>query len=177
MLELILGCMFSGKTSELQRKVKRSLSIKKKVLVVNHTSDNRYSKDETIVTHDGGVIKSKTIEAVQDLFKDYDLVAIDESQFFEDITLIKQHLHSTDFVVAALSSDYHMNSIGNTLDLIPCCDNVVYLQALCTECSQSQNVASFTQRFAPPTSSNIDVGGKEKYRPVCRSCFLKHSKD
>jgi len=182
MFEVILGCMFSGKSSELQRRVKRSKSIKKKVLVVNHKSDNRYGTDAASITHDFqavAAIKVNKLAEIEHLFLEYDLIAIDEAQFFDDLLLIKKYLMTTDFVIGALSSDSNMNSIGKTLELIPCCDNVIYLQALCEICSTRQNSphprvthASFTKKRVT-TTDIIDVGGKDKYYPVCRQCFMK----
>ena len=181
MFEIILGCMFSGKSSELQRRVKRSKSIKKKVLVVNHKSDSRYGTDNASITHDlqaVAAVKVNKLAEIEHLFSQYDLVAIDEAQFFDDLTLIKKYLMTTDFVIAALSSDSNMNSIGKTLELIPCCNNVIYLQALCEKCCQNSSHtrvthASFTKKRATTTTDIIDVGGKDKYYPVCRQCFMK----
>lgn len=167
--------MFSGKSSELKRLAKRAEAIRKKVLVINHSSDNRYTKEEQICTHDNEMMvcrKTISLAEVESDFKKYECIYIDEAQFFPDLILVRKYIHSIDFVVAGLNSDYNRRSIGNTFNLIPLADDIVFLKALCTCGNQAPFTARITPCDAPKT--NIEVGGKDKYQAVCRQCYTNN---
>jgi thymidine kinase len=171
-LELIIGNMFSGKSTELIRRINREKSINKKIIVVNFAGDNRYSTD-SISTHNGNKIKCLKLSKLSDIpngmIKDYDSFFIDEGQFFPDlfeyITLLVD-THRKHVVVSGLSGDYSRNNFGDIYRLIPICDTLDKLSAYCKSCNNG-TYAPFSKRI---TSGNsiVDVGGNDKYIPVCR---------
>jgi thymidine kinase len=94
-IEVIYGPMFSGKSSELIRQMKRFSFAKKKCLIVNYAHDNRYSLDATISTHDKIQMQAKkcvTLSEIDNMYDDYDVIAIDEGQFFQDVILDIFHI-------------------------------------------------------------------------------------
>lgn len=148
-IEIIMGCMFSGKTSELLRRVKRHVSINRNVILVNHAMDIRYDNEAHVTSHDGIQIKNKpTVKSIsvynlKDVFdRTYydsaDIIAIDEAQFFGDLVdtvKIITEKHNKMVIICGLNGDAARNKFGSILDLIPFADNVIFLQALCCICN------------------------------------------
>jgi thymidine kinase len=173
--------MFSGKSSELQRRVRRNVAIGKRVLVVNHSDDNRYGTGETVVTHDGGAMKALKINHIRDIDpKNVEIIAIDEGHFFEDIEIVRNFISKNiSVIIAGLSSDYKQEKIGKLLDLIPCSDDVTMLKALCGVCNDGTPGAFTKKKEATRNEKRVEtnggenVGGKEKYIAVCRKCHSK----
>ena len=177
-LELIIGNMFSGKTSELIRRINKEKSINKRILVINYIDDNRYDTDK-IVSHDNlkfDCIKAKYLNGIEINFNDYDSFFIDEGQFFTDlypfvIQLVDiNHKH---VVVSGLDGDIYINKFGDIIKLIPMCDTVEKLTAYCNKCNNGIS-APFTKKITKD-STLIDIGGSDKYIPVCRYHFFKLS--
>ena len=175
-LTLLVGCMFSGKSTELIRRVKCLKSIGHTVLVINHSNDNRYSTVEEVVTHSGNAmkaIKTDTLDSVD--VRDYDLIAIDEAQFFPNLfeNILKFLNLKKKILVAGLISDYRREPIGQVLHLISKADEIVQLRAYCAICKNG-TLASFTKRISKETEQV--VVGVDKYVAVCRQCYqLKDS--
>ena len=170
-LTLLVGCMFSGKSTELIRRVKCLKSIGHTVLVINHSNDNRYSTVEEVVTHSGNAmkaIKTDTLDSVD--VRDYDLIAIDEAQFFPNLfeNVLKFLNLKKKILVAGLISDYKREPIGQVLDLISKADEIVQLRAYCAICKNG-TLASFTKRISEETEQV--VVGVDKYVAVCRQCY------
>ena len=176
-LELIIGNMFSGKTSELIRRINREKSINKKILVINYINDNRYSTN-SVATHDNLKINSLKLEKLNDITDNmilqYDSFFIDEGQFFTDLYSCVKRLvdtHSKHVVVSGLDGDFARQPFGEIIKLIPICDNVDKLVAYCSKCSNG-TLAPFTKRKNVNVEKNnksvVDIGGIEKYIPVCR---------
>lgn len=172
--------MYSGKTTELIRRITRYRSIHQRVLVVNHSLDDRYAGDEnSIITHDEyafNCVKGATLKEIDDrmrILADVDVIAIDEGQFFGDLKVYvlkfceeyKKHV-----IVAGLVADYKREKFGNMIDLINYTDNIVHLKAYCTTCKNGSN-AIFTKRLHSG-EKQIDVGSTDKYVALCRSCYL-----
>ena len=179
-LELIIGNMFSGKSTELMRRINKEKSIDKKILVINYSLDNRYSTD-SISTHDNVSIKclkvSNLLDISSSLLFNSDSIFIDEAQFFPDlydfciglVDSCNKHV-----VVSGLDGDFNRNEFGSILKLIPICDTVDKLSAYCKICNNS-TVAPFTIKIDNHTDL-IDIGSSEKYMSVCRyhykeNCF------
>ena len=171
-LELIIGNMFSGKTSELIRRINREKSINKKILVVNYISDNRYSSN-SIASHDNLKASCLKLEKLSDLLKfqkNYDSFFIDEGQFFTDlydvvkelVDVFKKHV-----IVSGLDGDCKRSSFGDIIKLIPICDTVDKLTAYCNKCNNGK-IGAFTKKINNEDSPIIDIGGTDKYIPVCR---------
>ena len=174
-LELIMGNMFSGKSTELIRRINRQKSITKKILIINYIDDNRYSSN-SVATHDHVKINCLKLKKLSDLnnnfVKDYDCFFIDEGQFFSDLySFVKDlvELHKKHVVVSGLDGDSDRNAFGEIIKLIPICDKVDKLNAYCNKCNNG-TVAPFTKRTIQ-SKSVVDIGGSDKYIPVCRKHF------
>jgi len=173
-LELIIGNMFSGKTSELIRRINREKSINKKILVINYVSDNRYSNN-SVSSHDNIKINSlkleKLSEITDNMIQQYQSFFIDEGQFFGDLYECVKNLvdiHHKHVVVSGLDGDSARNSFGEIIKLIPICDTLDKLTAYCCKCNNG-TVAPFTKKkIVDRKSGVIDIGGSDKYIPVCR---------
>ena len=175
-LELIIGNMFSGKTSELIRRINREKSINKKILVINYSLDNRYSND-SISTHDYIKVKSLKVPKLSNIpekiLEDYDSFFIDEAQFFEDLypfVLTLVDIKRKHVVVSGLDGDCFRNTFGDIIKLIPICDSVDKLTAYCNKCNDG-TLAPFSKKIIQDNNSLIDIGGSDKYIPVCRYHF------
>ena len=182
-MEIIIGPMMSGKTSELIRRLRIESKIGFKVLYINHSVDNR--SDIEVSTHDSyldltgiNTIKCNNLENIFNIIEDYDIIGIDESQFFNNLVQCALHIVEKlkkHIIITGLSGDFKREKIGNTLDLIPYTDKLTLLKAYCLECSKNKRrkEASFShKRERIENEDNIDIGGIEKYIPVCRDCYL-----
>ena len=171
-LEVIIGNMFSGKSTELIRRINREKSIKKKILVINFADDNRYSTN-SVATHDQLKVTSLRLKTLSDFnvnfIPQYDSFFIDEGQFFPDLYIFVKNLVETfkkHVVVSGLDGDANKNQFGEMIKLIPICDTVDKLHAYCNKCNDG-TIAPFTKRTSE-CSQVIDIGGINKYIPVCR---------
>ena len=187
-LTLIMGCMFAQKTTELLRQIRRFQSIGYKVLVVNYEADTRYGEN-CIASHDVDKHPAVCVASLQQVedkmcLSDFDVVVIDEGQFFPDLYekvshwADKQSLH---IIVCGLDGDSERKPFGDMLRLIPHAEKVERLTAYCAECRDG-TIAHFSKRFAKPatatttateTDGQIAVGAGDMYRPVCRRHYLQ----
>ena len=180
-LELIIGNMFSGKTSELIRRINREKSINKKILVVNYVGDNRYSTN-SVVSHDNLKVSCLKLEKLNDItenmIQQYDSFFIDEAQFFPDLyTCVKTLVdtHQKHVVVCGLDGDSTRNPFGDIIKLIPLCDTLDKLTAYCCRCNNG-TAAPFTKKKIAENKRNIiDIGGSDKYIPVCRYHYFQQN--
>ncbi|RAK20464.1 thymidine kinase [Anoxybacillus vitaminiphilus] len=175
-LEVICGSMFSGKSEELIRRVRRATFAKQEVKVFKPTIDNRYS-DEAVVSHNGTSIIAIPVSSAAEIFQyiteQTDIIAIDEVQFFEnDIIEVVQTLANKGYrvIVAGLDQDFRGEPFGPVPVLMAIAESVTKLQAVCTVCGSP---ASRTQRLinGKPASYYdpvILVGASESYEPRCR---------
>lgn len=166
-LEIILGSMFSGKSTTLIKKTEGFQKIGKKCLLVNHVLDSRVSGN-FVKTHDTITLSAVKTDDLATLdVKDYfDVILIDEGQFFTNLkTEVEKMLQKNKIViVAGLNSDFNMNKFGEMIELIPLADNIIYLQANCYNCDEK---ASFSKRL----SREEQVFSVESsYAPACRKC-------
>lgn len=177
-LKVILGCMFSGKTSELLKEYRRWTACEYECLVINHSSDNRYSETaEKTCTHDGFMVNSIPVgNKLFDFFKKesyvnrYDVILINEGQFFEDLYEFTDYLvnkkHKKVYI-CGLNGDFKQKKFGSILDVIPLCDDLVKLDALCGHCKKKYGI--FTYRLT--NEEEQTVIGSDNYLPVCRGCY------
>jgi thymidine kinase len=174
-LELIIGPMFSGKSTELIREIRLAKIIDKKVLVIKPLIDNRYSKNE-ITAHSFESEKCETIEKleyVDDRVIAYDLIIIDEGQFFPDLKQMvlnwvdNRKLH---VIVGGLDGDFKRQPIGQILDLIPYADKCKKIASLCKYCNDGTK-ALFSYRKIK-NEQQVQIGGAESYVPLCRYHYL-----
>lgn len=183
-LEILIGPMWASKSTELIKKIKQYKVIGKTILVVNHSFDNRNLNSENsqnlensipkqqICTHDNvpyPAVMCSNLETILPISYDYDVILIDEAQFFDDLyKIVLKLVDELDkiVIIAGLSGDTEKRPIGQILLLIPHADKVVHLSALCIKCSDG-TLAHFTRK-KPNTDPNKFIGGKELYEPLCR---------
>ena len=177
-LELIIGPMFSGKTSKLIELYKQYSFCNIPVLVINHSFDKRYTNDDNILsTHDKQVIPCVSMNNISDLVIDeninkFNVILINEGQFFEDIDIAVRKLvevHNKIVYVCGLDGDFQRKKFGNILNLIPIADNIIKLNSLCFTCKNGTK-APFTSRITDEKEQT--VVGSDNYVPLCRKCYL-----
>jgi thymidine kinase len=173
-LELIIGGMFSGKSSELIRRLKRYKAIDGKILVINSDKDTR-SDSNVLQTHDRVIFDCikvpNLIPLIEDQkYQDANIIGIDEAQFFPNLVkFVKLALQDNKYIiVAGLDGDFKQEIFGEILYLIPLCDDVHKLKALCMECKNGTE-GPFTKRIDSRDKSQELVGATEYYKAVCRS--------
>ena len=172
-IEVICGSMFSGKTEELIRRLKRAQIARQKVQVFKPVIDNRYSVDH-VQSHDAGRILSRPVEKARDILKLVDdntrVVGIDEAQFFdESVVEVAQKLayRGVRVIVAGLDLDFRGLPFGPMPRLQAVAEQDTKLQAVCMVCGAP---ASRSQRIAGSKSDQIAVGAKDQYEARCRFC-------
>ncbi len=168
-IEVISGCMFSGKTEELIRRLRRAKFAKLNVKVFKPKIDDRYSKDE-IVSHSEQALPSIMIEKsdeILELVKDADIVGIDEAQFFdENITAIAIKLAELGkrVIITGLDMDFRGKPFGPMPTLLSIAEYVTKPKAICVVCGSP---ATMTQRITD-SKETVDVGATDKYEARCR---------
>ena len=170
-IEVICGSMFSGKTEELIRRLKRVKIANLKVEIFKPSIDNRYD-DIRIVSHDENKIQSTPIDNSQTILllaQDVDVVGIDEAQFFDDqITVVCEALalKGMRVIVAGLDMDYQGKPFGQMPNLLAVADYITKLHAICVVCG---NIANVSYRKVK-TGGQVLLGEKDIYEPRCRVC-------
>ncbi len=170
-IEVITGCMFSGKTEELIRRLKRARIAKLKVRIFKPALDNRYS-DEEIVSHDLHSIPSQTVESPGEILEnsaDAEVIGIDEAQFFdESIVEVCNKLadEGKRVIVAGLDQDYRGEPFEPMPKLLAIAEYITKTLAICTVCG---NPADRTQRKIAD-HSRVLVGAADLYEARCRKC-------
>lgn len=174
-LEVLVGCMFAGKTEELIKRLMRASRMGRKVEVYKPLLDTRYSLDE-VVSHGGLRIPAHVVKDLPAFTGTLpDVVGIDEGQFFGDSLVPAVH-SLLDQGVRVIVSGLDLNSNGVPFEPMPAllalADEVVKLKAVCARCLKE---ASRSYLYAPavPSEDGILVGGAESYEPRCLSCFTK----
>lgn len=176
-IEVICGSMFSGKTEELIRRLKRAQFAKQKIEIFKPSIDLRYN-DELVTSHDQNQIRSTPVPAAANipiLADGSDVVGIDEAQFFDnEIIKVCNDLANTGVrvIVAGLDMDYQGNPFGPMPGLMATAEYVTKVHAVCT---RTGNLANYSYR----TSSEDDLvilGEKENYEPLSRSAFFNVKK-
>lgn len=177
-IEVIAGSMFSGKTEELLRRLKRARIAKLNVEIFKPIIDRRYS-ETNVVSHDSNTIQCTPVEtsgSIMLLSSNTDVVGIDEAQFF-DIGLVEvcNQLASQGLrvIVAGLDMDFRGAPFGPVPALMACAEYVTKVHAICIRCG---NLAHHSHRLKSSTKL-VEVGASEAYEAVCRGCFnqLKNS--
>lgn len=197
-LELIIGCMFSGKSSELIRRVRQHRLLGRNIVVINHASDVRYGTGLKITSHDmeeEHALACKSLESISDNpeYLRAHTVFVDEGQFFSDLrefVVRAVELDGKTVVVSALDGNYKREPFMNVISLVPFADEVLRLNALCVVCKDG-TPAAFSKRIKAPDSvvgdieqggvhahvhdSNdtcVLVGGADMYMSVCRKHYI-----
>ena len=160
--------MFSGKTSELVRRLKRYEVIGKSILVINSSKDTR-CLEHVLRTHDNMKFDCIKTDDLNELnYQDVDVIAIDEAQFFIGLKVFVEKVlkRGKTVILTGLDGDYKQGKIGEIIDCIPLADKVFKLSAMCMECMDGTH-GPFTKRIVDNTETEL-IGGKEMYRAVCR---------
>jgi thymidine kinase len=184
-LEIILGPMFSKKTTKLVEIYKKYIDYSMPI-VINHSFDNkRYGDSSVMTTHDNVEIPCITTEKLIDAWNQikeddinkYDVILINEGQFYDDLVeAVKDMLSYNKIIyVCGLDGDFQRNKFGNILDLIPLCDCVTKQTAQCNVCKNENRKAIFTVRLTNDTEQTVI--GYDNYIPVCRGCYEKSRKN
>jgi thymidine kinase len=175
-LGLILGCMFSGKTTALIDIYEQSQKEGKEVCVINYSGDTRYH-DSMLSTHDKKMIPCAFASRLAELWVSHvitqihvaDVILINEGQFFPDLYEIVYSMveeYGKTVYVCGLDGDFNRNKFGQLLDLIPLCDTVKKLRADCHICD---NEGLFSHRIT--AEKGQVVIGSDNYIPLCRGCY------
>lgn len=171
-LELILGPMYSGKTTRLIQHYKAYKFIGKSIVVINYELDKRYS-DTMLSSHDKTEIPCVfSSDLREELWLDADVVLINEGQFFPDLAQAVKNMvdnHNKHVYVCGLDGDFKRQKFGSILDLVPLCDRVEKLTAFCGKCLAP---AVFSHRIT--SESGQVVIGANNYVPLCRGCYLNN---
>ncbi len=176
-IEVICGSMFSGKTEELIRRLKRVKFANLKVEIFKPAVDVRYDVS-SIVSHDENAILSTPIDNSQKILllaQGVDVVGIDEAQFFDlEITQVCQQLalSGTRVIVAGLDMDYMGKPFGQMPNLLAVADYITKLHAICVRCG---NIASFSHRKSAG-GPQVLLGEKDVYEPLCRKHYYEERK-
>ena len=171
-IEVICGSMFSGKTEELIRRLKRAKIANMQVEIFKPAMDNRYHENE-IVSHDENSILSTPVETAGAILlpaRDVNVVGIDEAQFFDDeiLTVCNQlALQGTRVIVAGLDMDYSGKPFGQMPNLLATAEYITKLHAICVRCG---NIANYSYRKTDH-EAQVVIGERDIYEPRCRFCY------
>ena len=174
-IEVITGCMFSGKTEELLRRLRRSNFAGQKIIIFKPATDDRYSSDE-VVSHDSTSMSSIVIKESRTILKyaqDYQVIGIGEGQFFDDELIQiseKLALLGKRVIIAGLDLDYKGIPFGPIPNLMAIAEYVTKVHAICSHCG---NLATHSYRISEE-DDRVLVGEKDKYEPRCRPVSYTH---
>lgn len=173
-IEVICGSMFSGKTEELIRRLKRAKIANKNIIVFKPKIDNRYHETH-IMSHDENSFHSVPVEyaseILQHITKELEVVAIDEAQFFDDdLQNVCNELayRGKRVIIAGLDLDYLGKPFGPMPQLLASAEYVTKLHAICMVCG---NTAQYSYRKNNDSKEQVLVGTKDVYEARCRKCF------
>jgi thymidine kinase len=172
-IEVICGSMFSGKTEELIRRLKRARFANQKIEIFKPEVDIRYH-DREVVSHDDNRIHSTPVPSSANILlmvSDVDVVGIDEAQFFDDgLVYVCNELANQGIrvIVAGLDMDFKGQPFGPMPQIMACAESVTKVHAVCMECGHE---ACYSYRTVS-TETLVLLGETDKYLPLCRECYL-----
>lgn len=173
-IEVVCGSMFSRKTEELIRRMKRAKFAKQKVEIFKPSLDTRYS-EEDVVSHDKNTIRSTPIDssgAILLLASDIDVVGIDEAHFFDDglVEVCNQLANNgVRVIVAGLDMDYKGIPFGPIPALCAIADEVTKVHAICVKCG----ALAYVSHRLIHNDKRVLLGEKDEYEPLCRECYQR----
>ena len=175
-IKLIIGPMFSGKSTMLTDTVRKFVYKGMKTVLVNFAADKRYDKEGKIVTHEQVKYNALSCYQLQDNFIElmkYDVIGIDEGQFFPDLVEVSETLckNGKIVVVSALSGNFKMEPFENVSKLISKADKIKLLKAYCYFCHKRAGFSLRTVR----NDKEILIGASDMYRPVRKACYYKNN--
>jgi thymidine kinase len=173
-IEVVCGSMFSGKTEELIRRLKRAQIANMRVEIFKPAVDTRYDEHD-VVSHDASRIRSTPVSASQNILllaDEVEVVGIDEAQFFDEgIVEVSETLARSGVrvIIAGLDMDFSGKPFGPMPQILATADYITKLHAICVRCG---NIANFSYRKTDQTQK-VMLGETESYEPRCRSCFYE----
>lgn len=174
-VELIIGPMFAGKTTELMRRVKREIHARRSCFVIKYSKDTRYDV-HNVASHDQLTLRAQAavsqLTEVHDKWQKFDVLAIDEGQFFADLVDFCNTAADAGKIVmvSALDGDYRRKPFGQICELVPYCESVDKLTAVCMMCHEQP--ACFTRRTVNVEQQEL-IGGADMYIATCRGCYMR----
>ncbi len=171
-IEVICGSMFSGKTEELIRRLKRAKIASQKVEIFKPGTDTRYDV-QNVVSHDANSILATPVEhssKILELTEGITVVGIDEAQFFDnDLTEVCEQLalRGIRVIIAGLDMDYKGKPFGPMPNLLAVAEYITKVHAICQHCG---NLATHSYRLSDETGTVV-LGEKDRYEPRCRTCY------
>ncbi|RVE75760.1 hypothetical protein OJAV_G00002070 [Oryzias javanicus] len=176
-IQVIFGPMFSGKSTELLRRVRRFQLAQYECLVIKYAKDTRYS-DTGVATHDKNTMEAVPANCLSDIRAaalKASVIGIDEGQFFPDTVEFSEEMANLGktVIVAALDATFQRKPFGNILSLVPLAESVVKLHAVCMQCYRE---AAYTKRIGVEKEVEV-IGGADKYQAVCRTCYGGQQED
>lgn len=186
---LFLGCMFSGKTSALIESVHRHILRDKKCLIVRRDYDTRNPDLTSVNTHFGVTYTRCTVKVTKHILDIddldwYDVIAIDEGQFFDEADLLNfvKSYHDKYIIISALNGSWDLKPFASISAIIPYCENIIKLSAVCDTCKEradfSKKVNIIDDNIDKNTSNKINnqiiIGGKDVFTPACYKCLIKN---
>jgi thymidine kinase len=176
-IELIIGPMFSGKSTRLIEQMRKYVYKAKKTIMVKYYADQRYSEKSEVVTHDlikYDSINCKLLRNSFETLKQYDVIGIDEGQFFADLVEVCEELALMGkiILIAALNGDFRMEPFPVIQRIISKSDKIKLLKAYCFNCHKD---AKFSLRIVQ-SNETVLIGAGEAYKPACRECHVFFSK-
>jgi len=172
-IEVIVGSMFSGKTEELIRRIRRAQIAKLKVEIYKPAIDKRYDEQQ-IVSHNALSLMSTPVDNSQSILllsSEADVIGIDEAQFFDDELVNVCNTLANDgirVIIAGLDMDYKGNPFGPIPKLLAIAEHITKVHAVCVRCG---NIAQYSFRKAI-NENLVLLGEKDLYEPLCRACYL-----
>lgn len=179
-LELYIGPMFAGKSTEILGIIRRNRCIKQKTVCITHSIDTRYSSAAQIVSHNKDSAPAIATDKLVSLFhhplvRSANCIIIEEAQFFGDLKAFVLPLVDTlqkHVICVGLDGDSNRAPFGQVLDLVPHADTIHKLKAFCTRCADG-TPALFTYRAPGAPTTQINVGTADTYEALCRAHFLE----
>lgn len=185
-IEVISGVMFSGKSEELIRRVRRAIIARRHVQVYKSHLDSRYAGLYSVTSHDGTEIEATAVDSAAEIFRqvrpDTELVAIDEAQFLDGgIVAVATGLAERGLrvILAGTDTDFRGETFGPMGNLMAVAETVDKLQAICVVCGDlaCRNQRLVDGRPAAYDSPTIMIGGRETYEARCRHCHRVPKRD
>lgn len=173
-IEVVCGSMFSGKTEELIRRLKRAKIARQRVIIFKPDIDTRFSKVD-VVSHDHNSIASTPVKNSDSILKSaagFDVIGIDEAQFFDDKLVDvcnKLANQGIRVIIAGLDMDFRGEPFGPIPNLCAIADDVTKVHAICVKCG---SLAYASHRLVR-NDAQVMLGEKQEYEPLCRECFRK----
>lgn len=183
-LEMILGPMFAGKSTELIKRLRQHGHAMQRVCCIKYSGDTRYTEKAVIETHSAETkydtnvfVVSRLADVSLDTIRGFDVIGVDEFQFFPDLqeVLIDQWLRKECkyIIVAGLNASFQETLLGHPEVLLPHVTKVDFLSAVCFECHEMDATRSYLIGAKKDTAAGELIGGLERYQALCTRCYDK----